>query len=320
MLYDGLFQERMDQEKKLLIREFNNQHPPVIATIGYGSGVIPQYGSDSKDKKEIDIILVVEDLQEWLIQNMIDHPEEFTPSTLRFFKNASLKQLESGAPIVYFSKDSFRGEYIKRGIISKEQFLSSCYERTSSFVPFRLEKVIELIDCKDEEIYQALIYDHQITLMLSLLMLSKEEHNFQDLVTRICSLSYLGDFRMKIHCEDPNKIRNIVKGQFQYFCEDYEKVNFGYYQKTDANSFDINYKRIEEDIYLFPEEIMRLIKSYNLDGTDVILIKRELEEYFKTQGQKENFKQACKGIQTIGVQKSLIYGVRKLKKGYTGKK
>ena len=311
-----IFRGRIDAEKKKIILEFEESHPKSLAIIGYGSGIIPQDKNDPNDKKELDLIIVVDDLEHWITENMRLHPEEFTAGSIRFFKNSTLENLEKGAPIIYFSRASYNGQYIKRGIISKTRFLESCYNRSSSYVPFRLEKVTELIKCDDSEIYEALVYDHRITLMLALLMLSKEEQNLYDLITCICTMSFLGDFRMKIHCEDPNKIKNIVNKQLKYFCEDYKQVNESYYMMTDGDYFEINYERIMMDFEILPEKIKVLLKPYQLDGTDTIGIKKELERFFIRESKRENFPQMIKGIRTTGVQKSLVYGLRKLKKGF----
>lgn len=315
----NMFRGRIDADKKKLIMEFEEQHPSSLAIIGYGSGIIPQDKSNPNDKKELDMIIVVDDLELWLQQNMAMHPEEFTAATLKFFKKATLEQLEKGAPIIYFSRACYKDQFIKRGIISKSQFLSSCYNRSSSYVPFRMEKVTEVIKCDDDDIYNALVFDHQITLMLALLMLPKEKHNLYDLITCICSMSFLGDFRMKIHCEDPNKIKNIVNKQLQFFYEDYAKVNNDYYIMINDTDFVVNYSKIEKDLDLLPQVIKELLKDYTIDQEGSLYIKNELEQFFIRESQRENFKQAIKGIQTTGLKKSLVYGVRKLKKGMNKK-
>lgn len=309
------FNGRMNEEKKDLIIEFENEHPYALATIGYGSGVIEQLGSNPNDKKQIDIIDVVDDLKEWIDQNMTEHPEEFTKSTLKYFKKSTLEQLEKGAPIVYFSSIEYKGNLIKRGVISKQQFLSSCYERTSSYVPFRLEKAIEVIRCEDEEIYDAILYDHRVTLIVALLMLPKEKHNLKDLMERICSLSYIGDFRMKIHCEDPNKIKNIVDKQYDYFVEDYNEVNYGYFESDKYGNIKINYNRIKEDLKLLPKSVYNVLMYCPIFEDSSKYCKEQMENYFKEAGEKENLKQAIKGIRTVGVEKALVYGIRKIKKG-----
>lgn len=58
-----MFQGRMPVDKKKLILEYEKRYPAVLATIAYGSGAIIQQNSNLKDKKQIDLIEVVEDLE-----------------------------------------------------------------------------------------------------------------------------------------------------------------------------------------------------------------------------------------------------------------
>ena len=309
------FKGRMDKEKKKLVLEFLDKHPNVIAAIGYGSGVISQANSNPNDKKQIDLIIVVDDLKKWMEENIKMNPEEFTRQTIRYFKNASLKKLQKGAPIVYLSSIEYKDELIKMGIISKKEFLSSCYDKTSSYVPFRLEKAIELIKC-DDAIEKAIIYDHKTTLITALLMLDKNHLTVRDLIEKICSLSYMGDFRMKIHCEDPNKVKNIVDKQFEYFKEDYDKVNDGYFSYEEEGKISVNYEKIKTDLILLPYDIRRIIDNYRYD----IVIGRpyidsDLQDYYKKVSKEENLKQAIKGISTVDITKAASYALRKIKKG-----
>lgn len=311
--------ERITQAKREFLLEFVMQHPPVVAAIGYGSGIIPQYGSDPKDAKEMDLILVVPDLMDWMTENLIQHPEEYTKATMNYFRKADLSKLEKGAPIVYFSHILFQDRYLKMGVISEEKFLSSCYERTSSYVPFRIEKPIVELFCKNPKIHEAVLYDRRTALLSALFMLKEEEQNFSQLMTKICSLSYMGDFRMKWHCEDPNKIRNLVEGQLPYFIEDYEMVNNGYYQKLGKDTFFTDYENMEEDLCLLPKSIQTIIASLPKGSNRNHILVQKLEDYYILEGKKEALLQAWKGVKTTGIQKSLTYGIRKAKKGLVKK-
>lgn len=118
--------KRITKEKLILIKEFLQIHPEALAVYGYGSGVIPQAGSNSNDKKEIDLILIVEDLLEYFHKNWEINPQEFTKASKKYFETATLQKLEKGAPIVYLSHIPFKNEYFKTGVISKERLISSC--------------------------------------------------------------------------------------------------------------------------------------------------------------------------------------------------
>lgn len=305
---------RITEEKRDFLLEFIMQHPPVDAAIGYGSGVIPQFG-DNDNTKEMDLILVVHDLKDWLIENLIMHPEEFTKQTMKYFEKASLKELEKGAPIVYFSKIPFKDKNIKFGIISTNKFLSSCYERTSSYIPFRTEKPIVELFTKNKDVHEAIFYDKKTALLTALLMLKKEELTEYQLMEKICSLSYLGDFRMKIHCEDPNKIKNLVNGQLSYFIEDYNSINEGYYQKDSNDNIKIKYERIKQEIPSLPKVFQNVIKDIPLDIEHNQELSSVLENFYKNDCSKDALRQAIKGFKTTGIEKAVTYGLRKVKKG-----
>lgn len=306
--------QRITNEKLQLINDFLSIHPNVIAAYGYGSGVIPQFKSDSKEKKDIDLILVVDDILEYFHKNIEMNPHEFTKTSKRYFQTATVEKLEKGAPIVYLTHIPYQGQYFKTGIISKESLLSSCYNRTSSYVPFRLEKPCAKIFCFSEKIEKAILYDRQMTLLLCLLLLNENEKTIRDLITKICSISYLGDFRVKIKCEDPNKIKNLVNNQFDYFIEDYNAVNKGYYRVEDGILY-INYEAINRDLDMIPEPIKEVLNTTSINKRNLLAISKKIIEYYKKESERESLPQAIKGIQTVGVTAAFTYALKKVQKG-----
>lgn len=285
----------------------------MIAAYGYGSGVMPQ-ANNSVQKKDIDLILIVEDLLEYFHKNIELNPNEFTKASKNYFQKATVEKLEKGAPIAYLTHIPYLEQYFKTGIISKESFLSSCYERTSSYVPFRLEKPCAQISCTDQEIEDAILYDRQTTLMMCLLLLKEDEKTIYDLFSKICSISYLGDFRVKIKCEDPNKVRNIVDNQFDYFKEDYNAVNKGYFEENNG-VIRVNYDAINRDLSIIPEPIKKAINTDNINQRDLLNISKRLIEYYKKESERESLPQAIKGIQTAGIKTSFDYALKKVQKG-----
>ena len=306
--------ERITKEKLELIRSFLRNHPDVVAAYGYGSGVMPQANSNNQ-KKDIDLILIVEDLLEYFHQNIKLNPNEYTKGSKKYFEKATVEKLEKGAPIAYLTHIPYQGQYFKTGVISIESFLSSCYERTSSYVPFRLEKPCATITCQDSKVEDAIFYDRQTTLMMCLLLLGEDEKTIHDLFSKICSISYLGDFRVKIKCEDPNKVNNIVTNQFDYFKEDYSAVNMGYY-KEENGVLVVDYDAINRDLNRIPDAIKRAIHTDSIKESDLANISRRITEYYKKESERESLPQAMKGIQTAGIETAFTYALKKVKKGW----
>lgn len=52
---------------------------------------------------------------------------------------------------------------------------------------------------------------------IAIFLIQSNQFTERQLYEQITSISYLGDFRMYIGGENPNKVRNIVSKQFQYF-------------------------------------------------------------------------------------------------------
>jgi len=306
--------ERITKEKLELIQSFLRNHPEVIAAYGYGSGVMPQ-ANHNNQKRDIDLILIVEDLLEYFHQNIELNPSEYTKGSKRYFQKATVEKLEKGAPIAYLTHIPYQGQYFKTGVISIESFLSSCYNRTSSYVPFRLEKPCAKITCQDSKIEDAISYDRQTTLITCLLLLNENEKTIRDLFSKICSISYLGDFRVKIKCEDPNKVNNIVTNQFDYFKEDYSAVNEGYY--TEENGIlVVDYDAINRDLNMIPEPIKRAIHTDCINKENLSSVSNRITEYYKKESERESLSQAIKGIQTAGIETAFTYALKKVKKGW----
>ena len=74
------------------IREFIERRPEVVACYGYGSGMFKQSGYTSKDKPQIDLILVVDDLKKWHLENMKLNKKDYSLLGKVFFKYASEKK------------------------------------------------------------------------------------------------------------------------------------------------------------------------------------------------------------------------------------
>lgn len=304
---------RITKDKQELIEAFLKEHPKVIAAYGYGSGVMPQ-SNNSTIKKDIDLILIVENLKEYFQENMLLNPHEFTKASKKYFGKATIKDLEKGAPIAYLTHIPFQEQYFKTGVISKESFLASFYHRTSSYVPFRMEKPCAEIICTDKEIEKSILYDRQMTLMMCLLLLNENEKTLHDLFAKICSISYLGDFRVKLKCEDPNKINNIVNNQFAYFKEDYNLVNNGYYEE-DNEVIKVNYDAINRDLAKLPENLKKALKTNYIEEKELLNIAKRLLEYYKKESEKEALLQAIKGIKTTGIETAFQYALKKVQKG-----
>ena len=276
---------------KDFIKEFLNERPEVVAAFGYGSGVFKQLGYDSKEKPQIDLILIVNDMKLWHKENIKRNPKDYSFIGRNFFLNSSLDEIKGITGITYQSNIEYKGHLFKYGIIEYGDFVRHMQTWDSFYVPGRFQ--IKSNNFIDELILQ----NRRNACKVGLLCLNNKD--LKDLYLTICNLSYSGDTRMKV-AENPKKVDNIVGASYDKFNEMY---NFNdLYQK--------NGERIEYEIDI--DELPSSLEKYIKDDKT----KEKVMEYLSDLNRKESSLQTMKGIKTNGIVKSLRYGLAKVLKKF----
>lgn len=281
---------------KDFIKEFLNERPEVVAAFGYGSGVFKQLGYDSKEKPQIDLILIVNNMKLWHKENIKKNPKDYSFIGRNFFLNSSLDEIKGITGITYQSNIEYKGHLFKYGIIEYGDFVRHMQTWDSFYVPGRFQKPILTIK-SNNFIDELILQNRRNACKVGLLCLNNKD--LKDLYLTICNLSYSGDTRMKV-AENPKKVDNIVGASYDKFNEMY---NFNdLYQK---NGERIEY---EIDIDELPSSLAKYIKD---DKT-----KEKVMEYLSDLNRKESSLQTMKGIKTNGIVKSLRYGLAKVLKKF----
>lgn len=281
---------------KDFIKEFLNERPEVIAAFGYGSGVFKQLGYDSKEKPQIDLILIVNDMKLWHKENIKKNPKDYSFIGRNFFLNSSLDEIKGITGITYQSNIEYKGHLFKYGIIEYGDFVRHMQTWDSFYVPGRFQKPVLTIK-SNNFIDELILQNRRNACKVGLLCLNNKD--LKDLYLTICNLSYSGDTRMKV-AENPKKVDNIVGASYDKFNEMY---NFNdLYQK---NGDEIEY---EVDLDELPSSLEKYIKD---DKT-----KEKVMEYLSNLNKKESSLQTMKGIKTNGIVKSLKYGFAKVLKKF----
>lgn len=281
---------------KDFIKEFLNERPEVVAAFGYGSGVFKQLGYDSKEKPQIDLILVVNDMKLWHKENIKRNPKDYSFIGRNFFLNSSLDEIKGITGITYQSNIEYKGHLFKYGIIEYGDFVRHMQTWDSFYVPGRFQKPILTIK-SNNFIDELILQNRRNACKVGLLCLNNKD--LKDLYLTICNLSYSGDTRMKV-AENPKKVDNIVGASYDKFNEMY---NFNdLYQK--------NGERIEYEIDI--DELPSSLEKYIKDDKT----KEKVMEYLSDLNRKESSLQTMKGIKTNGIVKSLRYGLAKVLKKF----
>lgn len=281
---------------KDFIKEFLNERPEVVAAFGYGSGVFKQLGYDSKEKPQIDLILIVNDMKLWHKENIKKNPKDYSFIGRNFFLNSSLDEIKGITGITYQSNIEYKGHLFKYGIIEYGDFVRHMQTWDSFYVPGRFQKPILTIK-SNNFIDELILQNRRNACKVGLLCLNNKD--LKDLYLTICNLSYSGDTRMKV-AENPKKVVNIVGASYDKFNEMY---NFNdLYQK--------NGERIEYEIDI--DELPSSLEKYIKDDKT----KEKVMEYLSDLNRKESSLQTMKGIKTNGIVKSLRYGLAKVLKKF----
>lgn len=292
------------------INSFINKRPEVVACYGYGSGIFKQIGYTAKDKPQIDLIFVVDDLKEWHKKNIKLNKNDYSMIGKAFFKSASLKKLKGTSGITYLSNIKENHKIYKYGTIEYNDLVDYLGSWKSFYMPGRFQKPTYVI--KDNYTLTKMIQkNRENALYLSLYLQDKDEVTKKEVFNTLCSLSYIGDTRMKF-AENPRKVLNIVEGSFNKLDSQYKFDKK--YVKVDSNKLIINRKNIDNDINKLPNALYQYIKPYLKEDKEVIVAK--IYEYFEIINKKESLKQTVKGIFTNGVVRSVSYASKKIVKRF----
>ena len=308
----------------------SNFPSPLRLAFAYGSGVFQQHGHAAVTQNMLDFIFVVDNPVTWHKENIKTNNSHY--SFLKYFghKYISCVQQKYGAHVYFNTLVQCEGRTIKYGVISTDDFVDDLLDWNTLYIAGRLHKPVNIIH-KDPcfNVANALLTNLQSAIHASLLLLP-EKFDGRQLYETVTSLSYSGDFRMKVG-EDQNKIRNIVKPNIHHFRELYETILDGeqhlHWQKNDdvfeqniesasrihhlnllpANLSTQLVKRKRPNSNSYGEEIL---KSYAYDSD----CSEQVQDSIATIVKKSSLSQSIKGIFTAGLTKSLVYSSSKVKK------
>lgn len=207
---------------------------PIRYAFAYGSGVFAQTataGSDSDPGhpsppsairnvqqgkgKMIDFIFGVSHTQHWHSLNLQEHRDHY--SALGSLGSYAVSEVQDkwGAGVYFNPFVTVNGTLIKYGVVNIDTLCRDLSQWDTMYLAGRLHKPVKIL--RD---HPRVRVANQVNLLSALrvaLLLLPEEFTEHQLYATIAGLSYMGDPRMTVSAEDPNKVKNIVTGQMDYF-------------------------------------------------------------------------------------------------------
>lgn len=204
---------------------------PIRYAFAYGSGVFPQSGSGSvssgsspnsihphpptgienaqgSNPKMIDFIFGVTSTQHWHSLNLRQHRDHY--SSLGSLGSYAVTQIQErwGAGVYFNPFVTVNGTVIKYGVVNIDHLCKDLSEWTTLYLAGRLQKPVKIL--RDDPRVRLANQINLISAVRTALLLLPPSFTEQELYGTIASISYMGDPRMSLPTEDPNKVANIV--------------------------------------------------------------------------------------------------------------
>ena len=292
------------------IFDFISTLPEVVDIIGYGSGVKNQEGYTDDIKRQIDLILTVNDIYEFHKLNFKKYPNIYSNIGIKLIKHVN----NIGTDINYVSNIDYKNNTYKIGVINKNDLSKDLITWDNMYMAGRCQKPISTLKVRDK-VKNEIIYNRLNALKIALLLNHNKTITEQELYETICSLSYIGDIRMTMHCENPDKIKNIVNGSKIEFREIYNEVNDNLFDIKN-NIISTNTDKILTSILDLPDSLLKYLhKHMDLNNINIDELNNNIINYLKITNFKSSIAQPIKSIIINGTEKSLNYLKEKRKKG-----
>lgn len=303
---------------------------PVLFAFEYGSAAFRQKGYSSGGKRQLlDLIFVVNDPIKWHEINLRQNPQHYSLVARRFLPFGCWNAIqEYGAGLWYNVNVALNNKsrqptnedtlieqnlnsqpaslpLIKYGVTSLNNFTVDLSEWKTMYLAGRLHKPIREIlfngSHEEQKLLDSCIYQNRLFALNAALRMLPETFGIQELLHTIVSLSYLGDFRMKFG-ENPNKIKNIVEGQYNELLSIYRPIM----QSNKFVSFDEATGITRQD----------LAGDFTLPASFGKLIGNDLKRAIAKRVWKPAIQQSFKGLITADLTNALGYCWKKVQKQF----
>ncbi|XP_020100914.1 phosphatidate cytidylyltransferase, mitochondrial isoform X2 [Ananas comosus] len=186
--------------------------PPVDFCCAYGSSLLP---NNHDHTSMVDYILGVADPVQWHSENLERNRKHYSKWMAHLGPEMITRVADGVGAGVHFNPFvEWRDKMIKYGVVRMHDLAMDVLTWDRFYLSGRLQKPVRvLID--NWEIRKVNVINLKSATSASLLLLPPE-FTEEDLYSKICGLSYMGDLRM-LFAEDKNKVKKIVQGSFNLF-------------------------------------------------------------------------------------------------------
>ncbi|PGG95937.1 hypothetical protein AJ80_09888 [Polytolypa hystricis UAMH7299] len=225
----------INEEFKEALRQILWQfRAPIRYAFAYGSGVFPQSSKASAGQeschpaapqaiqnvqqgrgKMIDFIFGVSYSQHWHALNLNQHRDHYSAMGSLGSYVVSQAQDKWGAGVYFNPYITVNGTLIKYGVVNIDTLCKDLSDWDTLYLAGRLQKPVKIL--RDHPKVRLANQVNLLSAVRVALLLLPEQFTEHQLYSTIAGLSYLGDPRMSLSSEDPQKVNNIVSHQMTNF-------------------------------------------------------------------------------------------------------
>lgn len=163
----------------------------------------------------IDFIFGVSYTQHWHSLNLQQHRDHYSAIGSLGSSLVSRVQDQYGAGVYFNPYVTVNGVLIKYGVVNLDTLCRDLSEWDTLYLAGRLHKPVKIL--RDDPRVRLANQINLISAVRTALLLLPPNFTEQELYGTIAGLSYLGDPRMALPAENPDKVANIVKYQLPNF-------------------------------------------------------------------------------------------------------
>ncbi|KAH8148755.1 uncharacterized protein LAJ45_07098 [Morchella importuna] len=198
---------------------------PVRYAFAYGSGVFSQGAAAARasgKKPMIDLMFGVTYTQHWHSLNLGQHRDHYSFMGTLGSGAISYVQDKMGAGVYFNPYVDINGTLVKYGVTNIDTLRRDLKTWDTLYLAGRLQKPVQIL--RDDPTITLSYQANLIAATRTALLMLPERFTEYQLYSTITGISYLGDPRMSVGAENPNKIDNIVDNQLAHFRLLYGKV------------------------------------------------------------------------------------------------
>lgn len=212
---------------------------PIRYAFAYGSGVFPQSRPDGRvataeeiarvhpkappaiqraqdgTPKMIDFIFGVTFTQHWHSLNLKQHRDHYSALGGLGSSAVSYVQDKMGAGVYFNTHVVVNGILIKYGVVNIDTLCRDLTEWDTLYLAGRLHKPVKIL--RDDARVRLANQINLLSALRTALLLLPEKFTERELYNTVAGISYLGDPRMTLPTENPQKVSNIVGNNLPNF-------------------------------------------------------------------------------------------------------